>query len=246
MNVEKGKDARRPAALVTGSAVRIGRAIAEALAEAGYNLALHYHRSRDQAEELATHLGSSNCQCELFQADLADFKQTGKLLPAVIDRFPRMNLLVNNASLFEDSTLRKTKPELLDRHMAVNFKAPFFLSRDFAKLAAKGQIINILDQRVRKVSTDYIAYTLSKKALADFTLMAAKELAPSIRVNGIAPGYILPPAGTESSADERISGKIPLQCQGDLDNIVHAVKYLIKNPFVTGEILYVDGGESLV
>ena len=90
-----------------------------------------------------------------------------------------------------------------------------------------------------------MAYTLSKKALADFTLMAAKELAPDIRVNGIAPGFILPPTDAEPSVDQRIVGKIPLQCRGELDNVVHAVKYLIKNPFVTGEILYVDGGESL-
>lgn len=232
-------------ALVTGAAVRIGRAIAEALAEAGYDLALHYHRSRREAEELAIQLQKSNCSCELFQADLADTKQTCELLPAVMDRFSQLNLLVNNASIFENGVLRKTSPDLFDRHMAINFKAPFFLSRDFADRVDRGHIINVLDQRVRKIDKDYMAYTLSKKALANFTLMAAKELAPDVRVNGIAPGYILPPADADDSAGQRVAGKIPLQCRGNLDNIVHAVKYLIKNPFVTGEILYVDGGESL-
>lgn len=244
MNVQTGEYSHRPVALVTGTAVRIGRAIAQALAEAGYDLALHYSRSGQEAEDLATQLRNTDCSCELFRADLADTKQMCELLPAVLDCFSRLNLLVNNASIFENASLRKTELDLFDRHMTVNIKAPLFLSRDFANLVGKGHIINILDQRVRKVDKDYMAYTLSKKALANFTLMAAKELAPGIRVNGIAPGYILPPADTEPS-DQRVVGKIPLQCQGELDNVVHAVKYLIKNPFVTGEILYVDGGESL-
>ncbi len=246
MNAARRKDTARPAALVTGSAVRVGRAIAEALGEAGYDLALHYCQSRSQAEDLATQLRQSGRTCELVPADLTDVGQTSTLIADVKKRFAGLNLLVNSASIFEDASLRQTEADLFDRHFNLNFKAPFCLTRDFANQVGQGHIINILDQRVRQVRTDYVAYTLSKKALADFTLLAAKELAPDIRVNGIAPGYILPPVGTGPAATDRISGKIPLQRQGTLDNMVCALKYLIKNPFVTGDILYVDGGESLL
>lgn len=235
----------RPAALVTGAAVRIGRAIAEALAQRGYDIAIHYHTSKNEAEKLAEDIQNKGVNCDFFQADLSRFSEHSRLVERVKETFPHLNVLVNSASIFEKASLTDTEEDLFDRHFDINLKAPFFLCRDFARLIGQGQIINILDQRIARHHSTYFAYTLTKKTLAELTRMAATELAPKIRVNAIAPGYILPPAGQDRSTLEYLDRKIPLQQQGNLKQIQQAVHYLIENDFVTGQILYVDGGENL-
>ncbi len=233
------------AAIVTGGAKRIGRAIALALAKKGYHIALHYRSSRREAELLVQEIRDWKVQCELFACDFLDMESVRTLVPRVCGRFPETNLLVNNASIFERGRMMQTEEELFDRHFQINFKTPFFLSRDFARRCQKGLIINLLDTKVSRTLIEYFAYTLSKKALHDLTRMAAKELAPKIRVNGVCPGLILPPPGEGESYLEEREQTIPLQTRGTEDQIAAAVEFLIDHSFITGDCLYIDGGEHL-
>ncbi len=233
------------AALVTGGARRIGAAIARALAQHGYDVALHYRTSTEPAQRTAREITGLGRRCRLFRCDLNDHDETAALVPSVREQFPRLNVLVNNASVFERATLRDTGRDLFERHFNVHFKAPFFLTQAFAEGCSEGQVINILDTRVRRSDPRHAAYTLSKKALLELTRMAARELGPAIRVNGVAPGMILPPPGGVVDELERRSAGLPLKRVGDTANVVAAVLFLIDNPFVTGECVYVDGGEHL-
>jgi len=233
------------AALITGGAKRVGKAIALSLAEMGYDIALHYRSSKAGAEGAARTIQEKGVTCRLFRADLGDGKDVAGLVPAVCDAFPDLCLLVNNASIFERARLMDTETDLFDRHFSINYRAPFFLSKDFASRCEAGHIINLLDTKISGNPTAYFAYTLTKKGLAEFTLMAARELGPRIRVNGIAPGLILPSFGMSQVEFERLGEHIPLRETGDPVRIVQAVRFLVENPFVTGEILYVDGGEHL-
>lgn len=232
-------------ALVTGCAKRIGRTIALTLARKGYDIAIHYQHSRQEAQTLGQEIQALGRTSRMYQADLTKDEDILKLLPRVKADDIRLELLVNNASIFEPATIQETELELFDRHWAANFKAPYFLSRDFARLYQKGSIINLVDTKVAKNDSAYAAYTLTKKALAELTKMAALELAPDIRVNGICPGFILLPPGADASAIEKIKQKVPLNRQGYVEPIERAVEYLLDNDFVTGQLLFVDGGEHL-
>lgn len=139
----------------------------------------------------------------------------------------------------------ETDPDLFDRHMQINFKTPFFLSQDFARICKKGLIINMLDTKIHKTLIEYFVYTLSKKVLFEFTQMAAKELGPDIRVNGIAPGLILPAAGMSEKEFEEMGERIPLKQTGSPQDIVQAVGFFMENDFISGEVISVDGGEHL-
>jgi pteridine reductase len=181
----------------------------------------------------------------LFRCDLDQIDDVLEFMPKVFGKFPDCNLLINNASIFEKALFQDTDQELLDRFLNVNFKAPFFLSRDFSRHCQEGQIINILDTKISKEGGSYFAYTLTKKTLHEFTRMAAKVLAPRIRVNGICPGMILPSKELSEAEFEKLSRKIPVQHRGDPQSVVSAVRFLIENSYVTGECIYVDGGEHL-
>lgn len=231
------------AALVTGGAKRIGRAISLGLASMGYDIALHYSAT-DPADTMAA-IKTHGVKCEAFQCDFTDGKAVLQLMARVKESLPGLGLLVNNASIFERSTIRETGAADFDRHLAVNFKAPYFLSRDFQSYFGKGHIINIIDSKVLQNASPYAAYLLSKKALKDFTLMAAKEFAPATRVNAVAPGLILPPAGLDEDYLERRAEGIPLKRTGSPADVFSAVRFLIENNFITGQILYIDGGENL-
>lgn len=232
-------------ALVTGGAKRIGRAIVLSLAEKGFDVALHYSSSRSEAEEVAEAIKKIGRQCHLFRCDLNDMKDVSSLIPQVFKRFPDCRLLVNNASVFGRARFTETDEALFDHHFNVNFKAPFFLSRDFAEHCKEGQIINILDTKVSCILIDYFAYTLTKKALLEFTKMAAKELGPRIRVNGICPGLILPSSELSEEDFQELGGRIPLRRTGSPESVVSAIHFLIDNTFITGETIFVDGGEHL-
>ena len=240
-----GMAAPRGAALVTGGAKRIGAALALALAREGYDVALHYLDSEDDAEQTAREVEGIGRRCGLFRCDLRDPGETAALTPRVREVFPHLNVLVNNASIFERAAIRDTDLDLFERHFHVNFRAPFFLTRSFAEGCSSGQIVNVLDTRVRKSEPQHAAYTLSKKALLELTRMAARELGPAIRVNGICPGMILAPAGGVADELERRSAALPLQRTGNTANLTAALLFLLDNPFVTGECIYVDGGEHL-
>ncbi|HHS12908.1 MAG TPA: SDR family oxidoreductase [bacterium] len=234
------------AALVTGGGKRIGRTLCLRLADAGYDIAVHYGRSEEEAAEVCERVRKRGRRCEIFQADLSDRNETGALLSRVKAGMPGLRVLVNSASIFEKSDFLETEDDLLDRHWEINIRAPFMLTRDFARLFGQGCVVNILDTKINRILIRYFAYSLTKKALADFTRMAAKELAPSIRVNGVALGLILPSASMSKEEFENLGRRIPLQRTGDPDLIADAVIFLVAHPFITGEILNVDGGEHLM
>ena len=189
----KLKNKASNAVLITGGAQRIGKSIALALADRGFDIALHYNRSRDEATQVAQEIRQKGVRCEVFACDLQKEAQVLLLLEKVCKRFPSLNLLVNNASIFQPSGLGRQGLKFLDSHWTINFRAPFILTGEFARLCRKGQIINILDTKITKNKTDYVGYLISKKALGELTKISAVALAPNIRVNGISPGIILPP-----------------------------------------------------
>ncbi len=234
------------AALITGGARRIGREIALSLAAGGWDVVLHYSSSAQDARNTAEEIRGLGVDCQLIGCDLADNRRMLELLPAAVDLAPGLELLVNNASLFERSPIAETETELYDAHMAVNLRAPFFLTRDFARLCGQGQVLNLLDTRIVRSESAYAAYTLTRKALAELTRMAAREFAPRIRVNAVAPGLILPPPDGDSKQFERMAARIPLERHGDPRQIAGAAMYLIGSDFVTGQIIHVDGGEHLL
>ncbi|MCE5272378.1 SDR family oxidoreductase [bacterium] len=233
------------AALVTGGARRIGQAIALSLAALGYDIALHYRSSREEAERTAEQVRTLGVSCSLLRADLSRRAETRSLISKARKAFPELSVLVNNASIFRRGPIAETTESLLDEHLEVNFIAPFLLTRDFAASCTSGVVINLLDTRVAASGSIYAAYTLSKKALAELTRLAAVEFAPAVRVNAVAPGLILPPEGEGPEYLERLALKAPLGCVGSLEAVTSAVVYLLQNDYVTGQVLFVDGGESL-
>lgn len=234
------------AALITGGGTRLGKAMALALAEHGYDIALHYNSSEMEARNTADEVKARGGRCEIFKADLSNIKNAIALIPRVFRAFPNCSLLINNASIFEDTSFMEATEKTFDREFSTNFKAPFFLSREFSKQKSAELIVNMLDTRVSKIETDHFVYNLSKRALRDFTLMAAKALGPKIRVNGICPGPMLPPPGKDMKYLRRISKDTPLGKPGHPDFVLTGLKYIIENSYVTGECLFIDGGQHLV
>ncbi len=232
-------------ALITGAAKRIGQAIAFELAKDGFDIAVHYHHSKNDALKTAARIKRMGRRAEIFRADLSRYHDVSELVSTVKKTFPNLSILINNASVYEAGKLAETEVELLEEQMDVNFRAPFFLSRDFARVCRKGQIINLLDTRIAKNSSRYVVYTLSKKSLEALTKLAASDLAPNIRVNAIAPGVILPPIDGKNANLSKLVKQIPLRKKGNTGYIIDALRFLLNNDFVTGQILYVDGGQHL-
>lgn len=234
------------AALVTGGARRLGRAIALALAREGFDIALHFQSSAAAAKEVQSEIEGLGVRCELFQAEFGPGFDAHALVNKVVQRFSHLSVLINNVSVFERGTLLDTDDDLFDRVMAVNLRAPFFLSQAFAIFCESGLIVNLLDTRVAHNAIEHFVYTLSKKALREFTRMAAVELAPNFRVNAVCPGLILPPHGENESYLVEKAKTIPARRHGSEEDIARAVLFFVNNPFVTGQELFVDGGEHLL
>lgn len=232
-------------ALITGGAQRIGRAIALSLAQQGYDIAITYNTSATAAEQLGTEIERTGRSFAMFHCNLLDDIHISTLINTVRDAVPDLAILINNASIFERSPLHDTDYDMFDRHMTINFRAPYFLSRDFAHHCDSGQIINIIDTKIQSNAFQYSAYTLSKKALADFTKMAALELAPAIRVNAICPGLILPPPGEGQAYLDNMAQHIPLKTTGSTGTICQAIHFLLNNKFITGQFIFIDGGQHL-
>ncbi|MCB1309313.1 MAG: SDR family oxidoreductase [Leptospiraceae bacterium] len=233
-------------AIVTGGTKRIGRALALALASDGFDLAIHYHTSEVAAQALLAELRGMGVRARAYRADLAHSDDVLQLIPRIQSDCADISLLINNASVFDRMSFLETEPAFFENEFAINLRAPFFLSRDFARFVKNGQIINLLDTRIRSGDPDYFAYSLTKQALYHFTRLAARELAPGIRVNGICPGPILPPPDGSESELQDYARRIPLGVPGHPEQIVRAMRYLIQNTFVTGDCLFVDGGEQLI
>ena len=239
-------------ALVTGGAQRIGAQLCWALHQAGYDIALHYRNSADAASALAAELnglrdGSVTC----FQAALGDRSPAEELAAEVIDQFGRVDLLVNNASSFYPTPIGSVGEEDWDTIIGSNLKGPFFLSQALADTLKqnRGNIINMIDIHGERPLADHSLYSTAKAGLAMLTRSLARELAPDVRVNGIAPGVILWPKSDDPEDDERRQRqlkRVPLGSKGDPQDIAEAVLFLVdRAPYVTGQIIAVDGGRSL-
>lgn len=234
-------------ALITGSAKRIGKAMSVHLAKQGWNLALHYHSSATEVQALCTELAATcpNQQFKPFRADLSRIDEVESLVPEVIHSLGKIDMLINNASDFQPSTLGLTSTEFLDRQMNINFRAPFILSRNFAAEFKAGIIVNFVDTRIVTNKSNFAAYSLSKKALWEMTKMAALEFGPGIRVNAIAPGLTLPPEEKGEEYLWKLAENIAMKRPGGLDPILKSLDYIVGNDYLTGQILFCDGGENL-
>ena len=242
---------RGKVALVTGGAVRVGRAISLGLAEAGCDLFLHYGRSAGPAREVRQEAAKWGAKVEIFSADLADAAAVREVVPAAIEAFGRVDILVNSAALFLDGGLMETTLSMWERQFAVNLRAPFLLCQAFARqshftASEPGKIVNIGDARVFRPAPDHFAYRLTRSALFSMTQTLAKDLAPAITVNGLALGAILPPPGEDVSYLERLAAeRIPLRRPGSAELVAENVLHLVKQSFITGHIIQLDGGEFL-
>jgi pteridine reductase len=236
-----------PVALVTGGAVRIGRAISFALAEDGYRLVIHYNSSSGAADELVDEIRSAGGEAVAIGADLADGDAVRRLASEATDAFGGIDVLVNNASVFPSERLEETDEALWDHTMAVNLRAPFFLIRHLAATLRerKGVVINMADLAGIQTWAAYAAHGISKAGVVHLTRVAARSLAPDVRVNGIAPGTVLPPESMTDDEIRQLAERAPLKKNGSPDDVVRALRYLLTADFVTGETLVVDGGRLL-
>ncbi|QDV16308.1 3-oxoacyl-[acyl-carrier-protein] reductase FabG [Gimesia panareensis] len=235
-------------AVITGSAVRIGRSMALALAEAGADICIHYHSSAQAAEETCDEIRQRGRKAISVSADLSQpVSAADTIFSAVMSELGRVDVLINSASVFENKTLKEATETDWDAHLDINLKAPFFLCQKYAALLCSnqpGHIVNIVDWRARRAGIGHLPYRISKAGLVTLTECLALELAPEVQVNAIAPGAILPPPGKDQSyLDQRAAG-VPLKCAGTPAEICQAVLYLLHSDFVTGEVLTVSGGEQ--
>jgi len=245
-------------ALVTGAGIRLGREMALALAGQGYDVAVHYASSKAPAEEVVAQIAATGRHAVALQADLLDETQTQGLIARATDALGGpLTCLINNASVFEYDTIQTANRESWDRHIESNLRAPFVLTQNFAAQAPKAKpddtgelrsealVVNMLDQRVKKLTPEFMSYTLAKMGLWALTQTAAQGLAPDVRVNGIGPGSTM--RGIKQSEEHfarQRRAKI-LQRGPNPEDITAALVYLLHAPAVTGQIICVDGGQHL-
>ena len=238
----------RGVAVVTGGARRIGRSIALDLSASGYAVAIHCSESAAEAEDLAEEIRSRQRRAVVVTADLGDLDAVGRIIPEAEAALGPVSVLVNNASLFKSDDALSLDPDLFQRHMTVNLTAPCFLARDLAaRLPAghEGVVINMIDQRVWRLTPMFFSYTLSKATLWTATQTLAQALAPRIRVAGIGPGPTLANV-RQSAADFRKQTEAVILRRGPaLAEITNAVRFILETPSFTGQMLALDGGQHL-
>ncbi|MGW8319671.1 MAG: SDR family oxidoreductase [Candidatus Promineifilaceae bacterium] len=236
-------------ALVTGGAIRVGRAITLALASAGCSVFIHYGRSERPAHETKAEAEAMGVQAHIYSADLADAAAAQTVIPQAVDRFGRIDVLVNSAAIFLSGRLADTTLEMWESQFAINLRAPFLLSQAFAsqdRLGDEGAIVNIVDARVFRPAADHFAYRLTKSGLLAMTETLAHDLAPRIRVNAVALGAILPPPGQDRSYLENLAQeRVPLKRHGNAEIVAQNVLHLLRQDFLTGVTIRIDGGEFL-
>ncbi len=235
-------------ALVTGGARRVGRAIALALADAGFAVAVHCRHSRDDAEATASDVAARGVRSAVLACDLADAAAVQRLLPDVAEALGPVGVLVNNASTFERDEVGDASRASWDAHMEPNLRAPFVLTQAFARElpdAAEGAVINLLDQRVWSLTPHFVSYTVSKAALWALTRTMALALAPRIRVNGIGPGPTVPSPRQSQEQFDRQAASVPLGHGTSPDEVARAVLAVLALPALTGQMLALDGGQHL-
>jgi NAD(P)-dependent dehydrogenase (short-subunit alcohol dehydrogenase family) len=233
-------------ALVTGAGQRLGRAVALDLARAGWGVVIHYRRSRDEAEAVAQDARAAGGKAVTLGADLDDkAARHGLITHAVQKAGAPLAALVNCAAVFEHDTIDTLDEALLQRQIATNTFTPSLLAREFAEAlpeGARGVVVNFLDFKLASPYPDHFSYTLSKYALAGATELLARALAPRVRVNAVAPGYVLPAPGQADADYQRLHADTPLAYGPTPEDIAHAARFLIENPAVTGQTIYVDAG----
>ena len=236
----------RGAALVTGGAKRIGRAICLELAAAGFDVAVHHRDSEADAGTLVRDIEAMGRRAVALSADLADVVATQELIGRAAEALGPLSVLVNNASIFADDRLDTITGESWSEHLDTNLRAPVLLAQVFARQAPDGSaIVNILDQRVLKPDPRFFSYSLSKSALWFATRTMAQALAPRIRVNGVGPGPTLPSVHQTASDFAAEAGAVPLERPGSPEAVAQAVRWLVDAELVTGQMIAVDGGQHL-
>jgi NAD(P)-dependent dehydrogenase (short-subunit alcohol dehydrogenase family) len=236
--------------LVTGAGKRLGRAVALELARAHWGVIIHYHRSEPAAQSLEKEVRDAGGAAKLVRADLSDAVARGALVSRAIEAAgaPLMGL-VNCAAIFEHDTIDTLSETALYRHMSVNALTPSLLAREFAEALPeeeRGVVVNFLDFKLASPYPDHFSYTLSKYALAGATELLARALAPQVRVNAVAPGYVLAAPGQSEADYERLHAETPLAYGPTPEDVAQAVRFLIENPAVTGQTIFVDAGRRFV
>lgn len=234
------------AALVTGGARRIGRAIVLALARRGHDVVIHHRESKDDAEAVAAEVRALGRRAAVISADLTDEAAVRALVPAATAALGPLSVLVNNASVFEDDRVGSLSRETWDRHIETNLRAPVVLAEAFAAKAPDGSVIvNLLDQRVLKPDPRFVSYAISRNGLWWATRTLAQALAPRIRVNGVGPGPTLKSIHQSDADFQAEAAAVPLGQGASPDEIAEAVLYLVQARSVTGQMIAVDGGQHL-
>lgn len=233
-------------ALITGGAQRLGRAVALDLARAGWGVVVHYRDSAEAANTLLAEIAAHGGKAVSVRADLDDkAERHGLLAHATQGAGAPITALVNCAAMFEHDTIDTLTEEALQRHIALNTFTPSLLAREFAEAlpeGARGALVNFLDFKLASPYPDHFSYTLSKYALAGATELLARALAPRVRVNAVAPGYVLAAPGQGEADYQRLHADTPLDYGPTPEDVAHAVRFLLENPAVTGQTIYVDSG----
>ena len=233
--------------VITGSATRIGAAIANSLASYGVQITLHYNKSAKEVKKLKIELENSGSEVFLIKADLSKTTEAKKIIPFAYKMMKGLDCLINNASIFEKDDLSNFNEKSFKKHLDVNLKAPAILTQNFKKYlkSKKGNIVNIIDQRIFKLTPYFFSYTISKVGLQTLTKTSAMALSPNIRVNGVAPGPTIKNERQSETHFKKQWKSLILEDKVDPKNICETVKYFVYNDNVTGQIISVDGGQSL-
>tara|TARA_Y100000590_G_scaffold285362_1_gene321137 strand:+ start:121 stop:870 length:750 start_codon:yes stop_codon:yes gene_type:complete len=234
--------------LITGAATRVGKAIALHFAERGWNIALHYFRSSSKAKKLKKIIEQKLVKVVLIKADLKKPKQTGKIMPFVRKKLGTIDCLVNNAALFEKDDISNFTTKSWNDHLNINLLAPTILTKQFAKQVSKktvSNIINIIDQRIFKLTPFFMSYTISKSGLQTLTKTMAMRLGPNVKVNAIAPGPVIK---SKRQTDKHFKNQVRstlLKKSVKVEDICDTIEFLINNNSVTGQIIAIDSGQNL-
>jgi pteridine reductase len=232
-------------ALVTGGAVRVGKALSLGLAREGARVVVHFNRSGEPAREVVEQVRQGGGEAVAVGGDLSRMDELERVAGEAEEAFGGIDILVNNASIFPDERLLEVDEALWEQTLAINLRAPFFLTRKLApamRERGSGVIVNLADLAGLQAWAGYAVHGISKAGLIHFTRVAARSLGPEVRVNAIAPGTVLPPEEMSDEEIERLARRTPLRRIGSPDDVLAALLYLIRSDFVTGEILAVDGG----
>jgi len=233
--------------IITGGATRIGSAIAKKLSGPKAEIIIHFNKSKSKAEKLKRELSKNQTKVYLIRGDLSKEMDVKKILKFAKSKLKYFDCLINNASLFENDKLENFTTDSWGRHLRTNLRAPALLSKEFAKniKGKNNNIINIIDQRVFKLTPYFFSYTISKTGLYTLTKTSAMSLAPNIRVNGIAPGPTIKNKRQTEKHFKKQYMATPLKKQVDVEEICNAVDFFIKNRSITGQVLAIDSGQNL-